>query len=188
MNDGAARGSITEDAEHASGDLHPAEGVREDAERASGDILAENITWLREAVAGEQDASRRSDAETLLSVASKLRKQPAKNALRQIAKELQVHQKARRMNDLYEAVLVRVGERVDELRKQSQERRAKRPRNEAVAVSGAAASSSDAGQSAVDDGNMASATVGQDQAVLASGLGVSSNSYAAQFAARSVLK
>ena len=35
---------------------------------------------------------------------------------------------------------------------------------------------------------MSSATVGQDQAVLASGLGVSSNSDAAQFAARSVLK
>ena len=79
MSDGAATG-------RASGDPHPAEGVREDAERASGDVLAENITWLREALAGEKDISRRSDAETLLSVASKLTKQPSKNALRQIAK------------------------------------------------------------------------------------------------------
>ena len=86
MNDGAAtRG--------ASGDAHPAEGVTEDAERASGDVLAENITWLRESLAEEKDASRRSEAETLLSVASELKKQPSKNALRQIAKELQVQQK-----------------------------------------------------------------------------------------------
>ena len=84
MNDGAAtRG--------ASGDAHPAEGVTEDAERVSGDVLAENITWLRESLAEEKDASRRSEAETLLSVASELKKQPSKIALRQIAKELQVH-------------------------------------------------------------------------------------------------
>ena len=56
MSDGAATG-------RASGDPHPAEGVREDAERASGDVLAENITWLREALAGEKYISRRSDAE-----------------------------------------------------------------------------------------------------------------------------
>ena len=105
----------THPAEHASGDLHPAEGVREDAEGASGDILAEYITWLRESLAGEKDASRRSDAETLLSVASKLSKQPSKNALRQIAKELEVHQKDRRMNEIYDAALARVGDRVDEL-------------------------------------------------------------------------
>ena len=79
MNDGAAtRG--------ASGDAHLAEGVTEDAERASGDVLAENITWLKESLAEEKDASRRSEAETLLSVASELKKQPSKNALRQIAK------------------------------------------------------------------------------------------------------
>ena len=67
------------------------------------------------------------------------------------------------MSELYDAVLARVGDHVDELRKQSQERRSKRPRNEAVAVSGFAASSSDAGQFVVD-------------------------SDAAQLAARSVLK
>ena len=150
--------------------------------------MAENITWLKESLEGEEDAGRRSDAETLLSVASKLTKKPSKDALRQIAKELQVHQKDRRMSELYDAVQPRVRDRVDELRKQSQERQSKRLRNEAVAVSGFAASSSDAGQFAVDDGNMSSATVGQDQAVLASALGVSSNSDAAQFAARSVLK
>ena len=92
------------------------------------------------------------------------------------------------MSEIYDAAVARVGDRVDALRKQSQERRSKRLRKEAVAVSGFAASSSDAGQFAVDDGNMSSATVGQDQAVLASALGVSSNSDAAQFAARSVLK
>ena len=136
MNDGAARGRASGDTHpaegsatgRASGDAHPAEGtatgrasVMEGAERASGDVLEDNITWLRESLAGEEDASRRSDAETLLTVASELRKQPAKKALRQIAKELQVHQKDRRMNELYEAVLARVRERVDELRKQSPE-------------------------------------------------------------------
>ena len=50
------------------------------------------------------------------------------------------------MNELYDAVQARVRDRVDELRKQSQERRSKRPRNEAVAVSGFGASSSDAAQ------------------------------------------
>ena len=119
MSDGAATGG-------ASGDPHPAEEVREDAERASGDVWAENITWLRESLAEEKDASRRSEAETLLSVASELKKQPSKIALRQIAKELQVHQKDRRMSELYDAVLARVGDRVDELRTQSQEIRTKK--------------------------------------------------------------
>ena len=78
-------------------------------------VLAENITWLRESLAGEEDAGRRSDAETLLSLATQLTKQPSKNALRHIAKELQVHQKDRRMSELYDAVLARVGDHVDEL-------------------------------------------------------------------------
>ena len=117
----------------------------------AGEALAANITWLTELLAGEEDASRRSEAETLLNVASKLTKQPSKTVLRQIAKELQVHQKDRRMNEIYDAALARVGDRVDELRKQSQERRSKRPRNEAVAVSGFVSSSSDAKQFAVDD-------------------------------------
>ena len=48
--------------------------------------MAENITWLKESLEGEEDAGRRSDAELLLSVASKLTKQPSKNVLRHIAK------------------------------------------------------------------------------------------------------
>ena len=83
-------------------------------------VLAENITWLRESLAGEEDAGRRSDAETLLSVASKLTKQPSQNVLRGIAAELQVHQTDRRTRELYDVVLARVGDRADELRKQSQ--------------------------------------------------------------------
>ena len=78
-------------------------------------VLAENITWLRESMAGEEDADHRSDAETLMSVVTKLTNQPSKNVLRQIAKAMQVHQKDRRMSELYDAVLARVGDRVDEL-------------------------------------------------------------------------
>ena len=88
--------------------------------------MAENMTWLKESLEGEEDAGRRSDAELLLSVASKLTKQPSKNVLRQIAKYLHVHQKDRRMSELYDAVQARVRDRVDELRKQSQERRTKK--------------------------------------------------------------
>ena len=152
------------------------------------EALAANITWLTELLAGEQDASRRSEVEALLNVASKLTKQPAKTVVRQIAKELQVHQKDRRMNEVYDAALARVGDRVEELRKQSQERRSKRPRNEGAAVSGFASSSSDAKQFAVDDGHMSSATMGQGQAEIASGVGVLRDSDASQFAARRVLK
>ena len=151
------------------------------------EALAANITWLTELLAGEEDASRRSEAEALLNVASKLRKQPAKTALRQIAKELQVHQKDRCVKEIYDAALARVGDRVEELRKQSQERRSKRPRNEGAAVSGFASSSSDAKQ-VVDDGHMSSATMGQGQAEIASGVGVLRDSDASQFAARRVLK
>ena len=108
--------------------------------------MAENITWLKESLEGEEDAGRRSDAELLLGVASKLAKQPSNNVLRQIAKDLHVHQKDRRMTELYDAVQARVRDRVDELRKQSHERRTKTPRKEAVAECGIPASSSDAGQ------------------------------------------
>ena len=154
----------------------------------AAEALAANVTWLTEFLAGDIDASRRSEAEALLKTASKLTKQPSKTVLRQIAKELQVHQKDRRVNEIYDAALARVGDRVDELRKQSQERRSKRPRSEAVAVSGFPSNISDAQQFAGDDRNMSSATTGQDQPEIASGIGVSRDSDVDQFAARSVLK
>ena len=154
----------------------------------AAEALAANVTWLTEFLAGDIDASRRSEAEALLKTASKLTKQPSKTVLRQIAKELQVHQKDRRTNEIYDAALARVGDRVDELRKQSQERRSKRPRSEAVAVSGFPSNISDAQQFAGDDRNMSSATTGQDQPEIASGIGVSRDSDVDQFAARSVLK
>ena len=106
----------------------------------SGHGLAESVAWLTGAVVAEEDADRRRAMHELLAVMPKLTQLPSKAALRQVARDLQVRQKDVRMTELYDAVLARVRERTEELRKQGQERL---PKTARMAGSGSGAGRDD---------------------------------------------
>ena len=130
----------------------------------SGHVLAESVAWLNGAVVAEEDVDRRRAMLGLLAVVPKLTQQPSRAAVQQVARDLQVRQHDVRKKELYDAVLARVRERTDELRKQDQERLPKKPR-----MSG---SGPGAGQ--------------EDETSVASGSGATQDSDAAQLAARGV--
>jgi len=91
--------------------------------------LNETMVWLIGAFKDEGNSERRAAIDNLLTIACKLKQQPSKNVLRSMARDLKVHRMDRPMNELYDAVLSKVEERVDDLRTNSQERSAKKRRD-----------------------------------------------------------